>query len=639
MIPTPRALAQTPGRSWVEKASASVPATGQKRLALILGNTHYGGENGLKNPENDARDIAKTLGTLGFTSTVLLDGSLDQMSDAVHAFADAIRAAGSGSVAMLYYSGHGIQVNGENYLVPIGFAMPTNDRDMGRHALSAQTALDEMQGANARVNIAVPDACRDNPFATKGRSLGGGRGLAKLEAAGMLIAYATAAGTTASDNAGGRNGLYTASLLTFLRKPGMPLNTVFSRTRKAVYEASGKKQFPYVYDGLIDGDEFCLMPGDAAPAPHPVTEAANASVLDTTARLMVTTNVPGATVMVNDAPVADGEYAVDLGLTKEKTVEVDIAADGYKASGRTVKLLRGKMVTLPVVLAALPSKPIVPYVPPPTSKSTLGVFMALRPKPDMPVESADVIKAVALEQFVPPLTLARYKSQMVMVPVGEFTMGSDGHEGDEKPAHKVTLSAYRIGKTAVTVGMWQELCKATKRRMPPEPAFNLGWAKKDHPVVNVSWEDAQAYCAWADVKLPTEAQWEKAARGIDGREYPWGNEFDATNLWCSKAKQGDARGTREAGYFLAGASPYGCLDMAGNVWQWCEDRYDGGFYTSYRATETDPVNEAAGETRILRGGSGYISIPGYFRSALRNGSSPTTRDDYFGFRAVLTGRP
>ena len=163
----------------MEPASKPTPVAGQKRLALILGNTHYGGENSLKNPENDAKDIAKVLGELGFDSTMLLDGSLEQMSDAVHAFAAKIRAAGSQSVAVIYYSGHGIQVGGENYLVPVGFTMPANERDINRYALSAQSALTEMQEANAQVNIAVLDACRNNPFA-KSRAFGG-KGLAKLE--------------------------------------------------------------------------------------------------------------------------------------------------------------------------------------------------------------------------------------------------------------------------------------------------------------------------------------------------------------------------------------------------------------------------------------------------------------------------
>lgn len=600
---TAPAFAQKQSKAWVEAASKPSPVAGQKRLALILGNANYGGDNSLKNPENDAKDIAVALGELGFASTVVLDGSLQQMSNAVHAFADKIRAAGSQSVALIYYSGHGIQVNGENYLVPVGFIMPASERDINRYALSAESALSEMQEANAQVNIAILDACRNNPFA-KSRDLGK-RGLAKLEATGVFIAYSTTAGTTADDNIGGKNGLYTASLLTYLRQPGLTLTGVFAKTRNVVAKASNRKQVPFVTDGLIDAEDFCLLPGVAAPAS--VVESANASTMDTNAHLTITTNVPGATILVDDKPVISGTFTLDLGLAKQKTVEVGIAADGYKSAVQTVTLLRGKTLTLPVTLAALSPTPTPP----------VGV---------------EVIGTNVPKRFTPPLTLAQYKAQMVMVPAGEFIMGSDIGQEDEKPVHRVYLSAYKIGKTAVTVGMWQEFCTATKGAMPEEPRFNKGWTRRNHPIVNVSWNDAQEYCTWAKLKLPSEAQWEKAARGADGQGFPWGNEFDPKRLWCSTAEADDAGGTRVVGDFPAGASPYGCLDMAGNVFQWCADTYDKGFYGSRRATENDPLNESGREYRVLRGGSWYNYHSIDFRSAIRNSDAPTVGNLYLGIR-------
>ncbi len=629
------ALALPPGKTWVEKATAASPVAGQKRLALIVGNTHYGGAHDLKNPENDAKAVAAALGKLGFTSVILLDGSREQMRDAVHGFADRIRAAGDGAVALLYYSGHGMQVDGENYLIPVGFKMPTRHEDIAEYALSAQKALDEMQGAKARVNIAVLDACRDNPFEGS-RSLGG-RGLAKLEAQGMLIAYATAAGRTADDNAAGGNGLYTAFLLKFLQTPGLRLYDVFKSTNKAVYDASKHEQFPYLYDGLIDDGDFYLLPGTAAvPNPEPVVTTADTRVVDTKARLTVTTNVPGAVVTVDGKTAADGSFAMNLLKTTEKRVAVGVTADGYEGKLVTVKLTRGRTVTLPVVLTALP--------PPEATADT-----TVSPAPARPL--------------APPLTLAEYKARMIGIPPGKFAMGSEGGNKEERPARKVSLSAYRIGRTDVTVAMFGEFCAATKRAMPKDPDFNRGWARKGDPIVNVSWDDARAFCKWAGLKLPTEAQWERAARGTDGRKYPWGTKFNESSLWWSKAKAGNAGGTHVVGEFPGGASPCGCLDMAGNVSQWCEDVYDEGFYASRGGADTDPVNETVvekhaprtnmwhrysvgeirdgfkrnktgGVRRVVRGGSWTDSKPDAFRTAARDSEAVTTHSDSIGFRAV-----
>lgn len=232
---------------------------------------------------------------------------------------------------------------------------------------------------------------------------------------------------------------------------------------------------------------------------------------------------------------------------------------------------------------------------------------------------------------------------LIFIPAGEFIMGSNDGNGDEKPLHKVTLSGYYIYKTPVTVGMYEKFCKETNHPMPPEPDhdgahFNPNWSKKDHPIVNVSWNDAMAYCQWAGVKLPTEAQWEKAARGTDGRKFPWVGEFDINNLWCSKEKGNDAGGTAPVGSYPSGASPFGVLDMAGNVWQWCADYYDESFYSSRRMEQPNPENNIAGTDgrRVLRGGSWeHVVASNYFRAAARLREGPSHRGADVGFRCAL----
>jgi serine/threonine-protein kinase len=151
-------------------------------------------------------------------------------------------------------------------------------------------------------------------------------------------------------------------------------------------------------------------------------------------------------------------------------------------------------------------------------------------------------------------------------------------------------------------------------------------------MVDVDWTDAKAYCRWAGSVLPTEAQWEKAARGGNGRKYPWGNNWDPDKLQCSKAKLGDAGGTASVGSFPAGASPCGCMDMEGNVLQWCADWYDARYPENSPGTNpTGPVN---GVCFALRGGSWMNVGEALFRCGDRNRDFPDGRNFVIGFRCV-----
>lgn len=226
-------------------------------------------------------------------------------------------------------------------------------------------------------------------------------------------------------------------------------------------------------------------------------------------------------------------------------------------------------------------------------------------------------------------------AEMVWVPTGEFTMGRDnppGSQWDEKPARKVYLDGYWIYKNLVTNAQYLRFVEATGHRPPDQDDYGNEplWKgsvfppeKADHPVVNVSWDDATAYAQWAGANLPTEAQWEKAARGADGRIYPWGNECDENELRCSQ------KGTDPVGSFPAGSSPCGCLDMAGQVVQWCSDwhgPYDAGALRN-------PTGPATGSQRVVRGGSGCV-IPDDFSAVKRAKYPPKDKRYNTGFRCV-----
>jgi formylglycine-generating enzyme required for sulfatase activity len=224
-------------------------------------------------------------------------------------------------------------------------------------------------------------------------------------------------------------------------------------------------------------------------------------------------------------------------------------------------------------------------------------------------------------------------AELALIPAGEFTMGSDAAD-DERPIHTVHLDAYYIYKTPVTVGQYRQFCEATDRQMPPAPGFNRDWQKVDHPIVNVSWIDAKAYCDWAEAYLPTEAEWEKAARGRDGRVYPWGEKWDAGCCVNGTNSQG---GTAPVGSYLADTSPFGVLDMAGNVWEWCSDWYDENYYRI--SLQHNPPGPEKGTFRVLRGGSWIYIVPDLFRCAIRDWDSPDFRYNLFGFRCVVRLNP
>ncbi len=214
--------------------------------------------------------------------------------------------------------------------------------------------------------------------------------------------------------------------------------------------------------------------------------------------------------------------------------------------------------------------------------------------------------------------------ELMLVPEGSFWMG-------EKPYRQVYLDSFWIGKNDVTVAQFRAYCEESGYKYDWNK-YKPDWGWKDnHPMVNVSWDEARAYCRWAGGDLPTEAQWEKAARGEDGREYPWGNTYDISKLWSFNSK-GAKLSTAPVGSFPSGASPYGCLDMAGNVWQWCLDWY--GDYDS-NATR-NPTCPGFGEGRVLRGGGWDDYGPGNDRSASRLSFGPAYRSNYYGFR--LAGR-
>jgi len=242
--------------------------------------------------------------------------------------------------------------------------------------------------------------------------------------------------------------------------------------------------------------------------------------------------------------------------------------------------------------------------------------------------------------------------EMMPVPAGNFLMGSSEEEVEalkekhsafkkffdrEKPRHSMFVTDFRIGKYPVTNSQYAEFTGSAGH---PPPQYWKGAEPPPelltHPVVYVSWHDALKYCKWlslekgTEFRLPSEAEWEKAARGPDGFAYPWGNDFDSVR--CNMSETG-INSASPSVVFSTGKSPYGCMDMSGNVWEWCATKW----LDNYDGYEDKADNDLKGDdARVLRGGS-FRGSGGLVRCACRNGNLPGGRGDFIGFRVAAPG--
>jgi hypothetical protein len=247
-------------------ALAPPTSAAERRQALVIGNGAYR-DAPLKNPVGDARAMAAVLRQAGFTVTQIENADRLAMQRATLAFG---KALDRDAVGLFYYAGHGMQVRGINYLIPVGTRAESED-EVEVEAVDVNYVLARLVTAGNRLNIVILDACRDNPFARSFRSTGGG--LASITApTGTLIAYATAPGSTAADG-DGANGLYTGELIAAIRQPGLRVEDTFKRTRMAVVERSRGKQTPWESSSLMGDFYFLSPPAVAASAPQPAVSA------------------------------------------------------------------------------------------------------------------------------------------------------------------------------------------------------------------------------------------------------------------------------------------------------------------------------------------------------------------------------
>jgi formylglycine-generating enzyme required for sulfatase activity len=296
-------------------------------------------------------------------------------------------------------------------------------------------------------------------------------------------------------------------------------------------------------------------------------------------------------------------------------------------SGQVVGLIGGaqrygKGVTIGTVREYLEGHGVLIQAP-----ATQGAATAQAPLP----------KAIKPEHPETPEKIAgKDGAPMMLIPSGEFIMGSRDDdkmaEKDEWPAHRVYLDAYFIDQYEVTTSRYAKFFQETKRTAPVFWDEQVLTQHGGKPVVWVSWHDAQAYCAWAGKRLPREAEWEKAARGIDQRLYPWGNAEPSQTLANFGYRDSMGYGVlTNFGSLENGRSLYGAYDMAGNVWEWVADWYDSNYYG--KSSVHNPKGPSDGEYRVVRGGS-WFNGPRELRSAYRGRDTPLIRGAAIGFRCA-----
>ena len=574
------------------KADTTVPAG--DRVALVIGNAAYKNVTPLANTVNDAVVMADALKTIGFelvggkAQTNLDKGELENV---IRKFGEAIRGK---RVAFLYYSGHGVQVDGRNYLIPTS-ANVAAKTDVKYELVNVDNVLDDMNASGTKVNIIVLDACRSNPFGEKGLR-GTGSGLASMDApSGTLVAYATGPGKTAADGTG-RNSPYTESLARIIREPGLDIEDVFREVGKEVQNKTGGVQVPWKMDSLTEKFYFKVtveVEGTIQTAGGPGSDSVPPkSEASKTGSIKVKSTPAGAAVYVNGTQKGITPMSV-VGLSPGN-VGLKVVLDGYEVVEDSVKIEAGKEETMNYTLARTAATP-------PKNPDT-------EPRAKPPSTTMSSTK----REWKDPAT----GMEFVWVEGGTYQMGCGSWSGDCYPnemEHEVTVSGFWIGKYPVTQGQWQKI-------MGNNPsAFKKG---DNYPVETVSWQDAKEFIrkygekAGQTFRLPTEAEWEYAARsGGKAEKYAGGNDVDSL-AWY---KGNSAKSTHPVG--TKTPNGLGIYDMSGNVWQWCEDVYDDFAYKTL--PRINPLSNSGGSLRVMRGGS-WSREAAWVRCAFRGHFDPAS---------------
>jgi len=535
----------------------------ENRVALVVGNSTYKSAP-LRNPTNDAKDMAAKLKGMGFTVIERSNLSVKQIGSTLREFRSKLTP---GSVALVFYAGHGVQIKGENYL-PAVDADISGEEDVPTQSLAMRQIMDVLEDAKTRLNLVFLDACRNNPYSRSFRSASDG--LNRVNApSGTLISFATRPGSVAADGTG-RNGLYTGALLEQMNNQSQPIEQVLKKVVSQVKYASKSQQEPWM-EGSIEG-EFCF--GECGK------QVAQSAVSDDRAfweSVKDSRDVNEIKAYLDQFP-----RGIFAGIARARVASLDKV-------GPQMALAKPPQATLPN------SKPLLPAL-----------------------KAGTVIKD------------CEECPEMVVIPAGNFMMGSKADpfaatqpSNEEQPQHNVSVSSFALGKFEVTQEQWYSL-------MGNLPSNFKG---RTLPVEQVSWNDAQDFIKRLNVKtgqnyrLPSEAEWEYAARAGATTEYSFGDDSSQLNRFAWFTGNSNYT-THPVGEKLP--NNFGLYDMHGNVWEWTQDCWDINYAGAINGS---PSNFADCSLRVARGGA-WNSNSLLLRTAHRTKNSVANRYFAFGFRVA-----
>jgi len=661
-----------------------------KRVALVIGNGAYQNESILKNPPNDAVDVAKRLSELGFQVILKINLTRTQMRAAIAEFG---RRATNAEAALFFYAGHAIQNHNQNFLLPIDIT--TNSiSDVVDQGITLSYPLRELNAAKSMVNIIIIDACRTPKFTEKFRSVARQRGeaeqpfgLARTTFArpDTMIVYATQPGNGALDSTGGRNSPFTTGFLAALNTQDLSLGGVLKTTSKKVKKLTNGFQVPYT-DGLRTLDDFQFRVAantETLPSPAMSSPANSTPVITSPSPTpVITSTLPPVSTAAADAEAArlaalearrKQEEARIARLKQEQAAAKQAAAQAQAKAerlDRQERVRKAAQAKEAARLAALEEKRRA-------EEAKIARLQRQREAEERKAQAARAEAARLARLNAEREAAARrarakrrsrksFEPEMVSIRGGCFQMGSPTSEkdrdSDEGPLHRVCVKAFKMGKYEITTAEYAAFLNARR----PSTADRKKWVEtkaedstsnhlierngqfqaetgyERHPVNNVSWYGAVAYLQWLsqatgkNYRLPTEAEWEYAARGGTQTRYWWGDQdpvcqkgarngakFD-DNAQCD-AETDATKGTEAVGSYQA--NQYGLYDVHGNLWEWtCS-----GWSDPYNGSEKKCLLYGA-SARVLRGGS-WLHNAVIVRAANRSRYEPGSRNYSVGFRA------
>jgi formylglycine-generating enzyme required for sulfatase activity len=595
----------------------SAAAAAETRIALVIGNSSYA-SGPLPNPANDAQMMADTLTSLVFEVIARRNADQTTMKRAIQEFGTRLEKGGPSAVGLFYYAGHGVQLNGRNYLIPTT-AQIDREGDVEIEAVSADWVIEQMRYARNRLNIVILDACRNNPFTRSMRSVD--HGLATMDApAGILIAYSTAPGAVAMDG-NGRDSPYTEALSQAMRDMHEPVEQVFKHVRVGVMGATANKQVPWESSSLTGDFYFAAANKTAALSTPAVTPDAPPS----TARAPVVADGIGSRISgwfglnksAEETKPAPSPEAGKLPAAAAGNIVVAAVPPGAIPGTRALPVLKSLGISVGEMTVSQNYSPatVRQLLERGTRRVSVGssraqIQAALAMCQRHTTTPSHCIEAMFSDETTRTAVLDPFDLDLVPVSVGEFRKFVDATHFKTEPektgfayqSSDTELLAQGTAPSEIASGNWRN---GVKR----------GGTADDAAVVGVTFQDAVAYCRYKGERLPTEDEWEFVARGPDRHTFPWGED-------TSLALTNGAAPPR-----VTDGPPGGIAEryrgLSGNVWQW---------------VNTDPRdhNTVVKDHKVLKGGSWLETNPAFRRAAMRLYDRADRANEDTGFRCART---